>query len=71
MMKLKHKRNALVGVGLGVLLYVVAWGWAEYTARNNIGIGANIGAGMLGLLGQAIAGCSAIFWLAIILFDKE
>ena len=71
MTKQKRKQNALIGIGIGIVIYLVAWGWAEYTTRNNIGVGANIGAGMLGLLGQAIAGCSAIVWLAIVLFGKD
>lgn len=71
MTKQKHKKNALIGLGVGVALYIAAWVWAEYTARKGIGVGANIGAGLLALLGQAIAACSAITWLLISALKRD
>lgn len=59
---MNSKTASLAGIGFGVLIVGLAQLWAAQSANDPTIIGANIGAGMLGLVGFGIIIVSSIFY---------
>lgn len=60
---------AAVGVLIGLTIVGVAKWWAAQSVQPGEVIGSNVGAGLLGLSGMAVAALSAAVW--IVLFFRQ
>lgn len=64
------RKVSLAGVLAGGLIYLVAVIFNESTAQSETVVGANIGAGLLALLGIAVGIGSIILFLATVIAKK-
>jgi len=71
MKKQKIQKTLTIITIVGVLIYFTGWSIAKYTQTHNIVVGANIGAGILGLLGLGTACLTLIGFIFVTLFMRE
>ncbi len=71
MKKQKIQKTLAITTLIGVLAYLIGWGIAKYTQTHNLVVGANIGAGILGLAGLGVACLTLIGFIFVTLFMHE